>query len=795
MNVLDLSDFGYNLEPELKEKLEEHLYDLVVNGFDDNPYLHKRFALECALKQHPMADGLFNGTAAKLGIDSEYLTNAFNIPFPESQEELIGMREEDEFSALHTPILLKAHRTLFELMDNIAFPLDDDSTGIKRTNSRFCNENNLQDFLPALNACLQNILQTEDQQFGFISEYQSILSEGLAHSFWSIDHEYDDKIKTVRPINPNTQQVALYPQRSSPQRTNKLRFLDIGYDLIQGRPDFDKEILAQLKPGGSVKDNNANNDIRQLHSNGSSVIDDHDVPFDKIRVYKICCPSINLEYEGEVYTAGNVVVYGLIKPEFLDNNAIENRPFYILGIEQDVADLDTGFYLQNVIPSNGDEFYNEGLFYPYLEHQRAANAFMSAAVRTTTYFSQSPIVKEQSMLGAIENEEEEDSIGIYPFKIMKGKCYPYFDASVMNSVQPAFNALKMIEQEVFEGLGITKSTQGIANGGRTTATEMLRVSANGDVKPMRLAARFIKGILIPSRFVRLTEKIRILKEQVMEDMGMAKEAISETNPQDQLPDDQILELILQNNELFQQCLDFSGLNIEYERFYRKRQRELLDNERILKEQQALAEEVLRLTHLAESPIPPFNPAQHVPPKTVANEQGIPVGTVPPTSEEIKMYQQQYQMMEQQKRQEAAKRAGELELQVKQMTLAVEPIMEVPEPSNAMYFKMLTEDLKQGDLRFSGALAVFNKMAENGTLDRLLTLFSTLPPETVNKVDFEKVLALITRGENIKPSEIMKDIDKLEREEQMRKAQEQVQRQKTDILLQNPGAQDPDPPQR
>ncbi len=794
MNVLDLSNFGYNLETELKGKLEDFLYDLVTSGFDDNPYLHKRFALECALKQHPMADGLYNGLADKFGINAEYLSNAYNQPFPESQQDLMDQREADEYSSLHTPILLKAHRTLFELIDNIAFPLDDDSTGIKRTNSRFCNENNLQDFLPALNACFQNILQTEDQQFGFISEYQSILSEGLAHSFWGIDHEYDDKIKTVRPINPNTQQIAVYPQRSSWKRANRLRYLDIEYDLILGRPDFDQEILEQLKPSGHVRDENANNDIRQLHTNGHSIVNDHDVPFNKIRVYKICCPSLTLEYDGEIYHASNVVVYGLIRPDFIDDNAIEDRPFYILGIEQNVADLDTGFYLENVIPSNGDEFYNEGLLYPYLEHQRAANAFLSSAIRTTTYFSQSPIVKEQSMLGAIENEEEEDEVGIYPFKVMKGKCYPYFDASVMNSVQPAFNALKMLEQEVFEGIGITKSTQGIANGGRTTATEMLRVSANGDVKPMRIAARFIKGILIPSRFVRLTEKVRILKEQVMAEMGAAKEAISETNPENQLPDDQILELILDNNEAFKQCLDFSGLDIEYERFFRKRQRELLDNERILQEQQSLAEEVLKLTHLAESPIMPFNPAQHVPPKTIMNEQGVPVGTVPPTAEDIKMYQEQYMMAEQQKRQEAAKRASELELQVKQMTLAVEPIMEVPPPSNAMYFKMLTEDVKQGDLKFSGALAVFNKMSENGALDRLLNLFSVLPPEAIDKVDFEKVLALVTRGENIKPSEIMKDIDKLEREEQMRKAQEQVQRQKTDILLQNPGAQDPNPPQ-
>lgn len=789
MIELDLSDFGKNLEPEVKQKLEEYFYTLVDLGFEDNPYRHKRYALECALKQHALTDGLYNGLADKHGLDAEFLKYAFNLDFPQGQDQYI--EERDEFSSLHAPILFKAHRTFFEISDNIAFPLDDDSTGIKRTNSRFCNENNLQDFLPALNASLQNILQTEDQQFGFQAEYQSILSEGLAHSFWSIDHEFDSKLNCVRPFNPNTQQVAIYPQRSNPKRSNRLRYFDTEYDLIVGRDDFDEELISVIKPRLNMRDQNANNDTRSMLSQEVSPGTDSDVAFNKVRVYKLVCPSITLELDGELYVASDVVVYGLVAPEFIDEN-FENRPFYILGIEQNVSELESGLYLGSVVPSNGDEFYNEGLFYPYLEHQKSANAFLSAAVRTATYFAQSPIVKEQNVLGGINEEEEEGQVGIYPFKEMRGKCYPYFDASVMNAVPPSMEMVRSIEAEVMRGIGVTETMQGVANAGRQTAVEMLRVSAGGDIKPMRITARFIRSILIPSRFVRLTERVRMLKEQVMGDIAKAQEAISDVETAEQLPEDQLLEIVLENNDLFKQTLDFSGLDVEYERFYRKRQKEIIENERILQRQQALAQEVLSLTHLANSPIPPFNPTM-VPPATVQNEQGVPVGTVPPTPEQIAQFKMMYEQQETQRRQEAAKRAGELELQVKEMVLSVQPVVEIPPPSNAMYFKMLVEDLKQGDLRFAGAFAVFNKMAENGTLDRLLNFIAILPPEDAKKIDFEKFFTLVTRGENIRPSEIMKDTDKLEREEQLQRAEAEAQRQKIDVLLKNPGSQDPDPP--
>jgi hypothetical protein len=70
--------------------------------------------------------------------------------------------------------------------------------------------------------------------------------------------------------------------------------------------------------------------------------------------------------------------------------------------------------------------------------------------------------------------------------------------------------------------------------------------------------------------------------------------------------------------------------------------------------------------------------------------------------------------------------------------------------------------------------------------------SVLPPDEINKIDFEKFLTLIMRGENIRPTEILKDMDRLEREKDAQRSQAEYERQKTAIILQNPGSTAFDP---
>ena len=784
-NELDFENFGKNLEAGLLKKLEEHPGTLCSQAFDDDPYGCKRYEMECALRQHSAIEGGFNGYAKKSGISNTELMEYLNIKLPPSYEQFIKSR--DEFSGLTTPILLKAHRTLFEIITNICFPLDDDAVGISRSNDLFFEESGLSDFLPAVNACLQNMLQTEDQQLGFLQEYESILQEGLAHGFWAVDHEFDPLHSTVRPFNPNTRQVAIYPQRSDWKRSNIVRYFDVEYTALLGNKEFNQELVEALKPNTDLYDNYTNN---RRSTDYDPTTTNRDVPLNKVRVYKIICPSLTVVHEDVLYHAPGVVVYGLIKPEFLKNVETEQKSFYILSIKKDLTRLETGIHLQHVVPPNGDEFYNEGLFYPFLHHQRVANGLFAAVTRMIAMTSQSPVVKETNVFGAIYDEEETDNEGITPFKTMRGKCYPYFDSSLIATAPSIFQAIATLEQQVLQGIGVNPTMQGVANAGRRTAAEMLRVSASGDVKPMRIASRFIKGILIPSRYARLNEKIAMLKAEIE---GLIEE-VNKLNADleaPQLSEQEILELILGKSEIFRQMLALTGLDVEYERFYRKRQRQLLDNQEIINRQTALAEQVKSLTELSVSEIPPFDPSQ-VSPQTVTNEQGIPMGVVPPTPEVIKQFEMQYAQAEMQKREQAKQEAERLKLDIQSMTLSIESINEIPEASNSLYYQILTAPLAEGDLRFAGAFAVFNKLAENGTLDSLVKFMSVLPPDEINKIDFEKFLTLIMRGENIRPTEILKDMDRLEREKDAQRSQAEYERQKTAIILQNPGSTAFDP---
>lgn len=783
--ALNLENFGKNLPEDLRKKLEEHLSELCSESFRDDPYGVKRYEMECALRQHSIIEGNFNGYAKKAGISPQDLQNYLGIKVPPNIEAF--MKGRDEFTGLMTPILLKAHRTLFEIITNICFPLDDDAVGISRSNDLFFEENNISDFLPAVNACLQNMLQTEDQQLGFLQEYESILQEGLAHGFWAIDHEFDDLHQTIRPFNPNTRQLAVYPQRSDWKRSNIVRYFDVEYSALLGNKEFDQELVNLVKPRTDTYDTYANNKRRSEYD---PTINNRDVALNKVRIFKIIAPSLTVELDDVLYHAKGAVIYGLINPIFIDNGSIENKPFYILSAKQDLTRLEAGLHLQHVVPPNGDEFYNEGLFYPFLHHQRAANGLFAAVTRIIAYASQSPIVKESNTFGEIDSQEETDNEGIYPFKIMKGNCRPYFDSSFIATTPAIYQAIAALEQQVLQGIGVNPTMQGVANAGRRTAAEMLRVSASGDVKPMRIASRFIKGILIPSRYTRLNEKIAMLKAEIQSLLDEVKR-LDQDLQLPQLSEDELIELVLGKSPIFKQILALTGLDVEYERFYRKRQVQLIENQKIIQRQGQLAQEIESLVNLSVSEIPPFDIRQ-VPPQTVMSPQGQPMGVVPPTPEMVEQFKAQYLQQEMQKREQARQEVERLKLDIQSMTLSIESIREIPEGSNLLYYKILTAPLKEGDLRFAGAFAVFNKLVENGTLDSLVKFLAVLPPDEVNKIDFEKFLTLIMRGENIRPTEILKDMDRLEREKEAQRSQAEYERQKTAIILQNPGSTAFDP---
>ena len=179
-----------------------------------------------------------------------------------------------------------------------------------------------------------------------MQEYESILQEGLAHGFWAIDHEFDDLHQTIRPFNPNTRQLAVYPQRSDWKRSNIVRYFDVEYSALLGNKEFDQELVNLVKPRTDTYDTYANNKRRSEYD---PTINNRDVALNKVRIFKIIAPSLTVELDDVLYHAKGAVIYGLINSIFIDNGSIENKPFYILSAKQDLTRLEAGLHLQRVV--------------------------------------------------------------------------------------------------------------------------------------------------------------------------------------------------------------------------------------------------------------------------------------------------------------------------------------------------------------------------------------------------------------------------------------------------------------
>lgn len=765
-----------NLTPEVEEALIEYLYNVLDNSFQRDYYDYNMFRLNCALKQKTVHQAYSDGEAREYGLTKEYLERMDNTEYEE-------IRQTDEFSSLTSPIMLKGFRALRANVGNIVFPLNGKSVGIKRDYAEFFDNNSINDFLPQGDECWNSILECENRNYGHKAVYDSILDEGLAHGVFAMDHEFDPLTQVVEPVAPGIRNIGMYPLQADWRKSNRCYYVDVNYNQLLGRSDLNQEILEQIKPK-ETDDYYSGGDRDSAHENPGSI------PFGKVRVVKFYCPSVYVEYERETYIAEGLKAIALINPMFKEGNT-ESKKLYLLKLETNIPIDRHGLLLGTPVVNQPNEFFNQGLFYPWLSHQKVANGFYSAVIRLASYLTQGPFNEEKSGYSVLDSKDEDLLNGFLPYQVLKGKKYtPVFSAEFVNFIQIGQNAIAQLEADILSGIGVDRPTLGVVNNGNNLKDEVLKAQGSGDLRVLEYAVRF-NEVYIASLFTKVRTYQSLLREQVIERLGEVKNLlIAEGTPVEITPpDDQIIEQILEENQLFKRLLNQSGLKQKYREFYKIRQKEILENEAIMLQLQIAEQEVVALKQFSMSPInwsqyPPAPVMPEVDPTTGATRM------VTLTADQEKERRAAWEANEAKRRQEAGQEASMKLLDVKKKELSLKPIEVIPPPSNLLLFNILIAPVEESNIQIPGVMEAILKTVRDEDLARLGQILNTMPEDEMAKIDFHKLFILATRGKSVTVDMIMKDQATITREEQARDQQAQLQQQVMMEMSKNPGAQPP-----
>lgn len=775
-----------NMTPEESEALASHLFWIMNKCFERQQYDSNRLRLQCALKQKTVQQAYSDGILP--GVSKDTLERTTNIQLDENYKP-------DEFSNLYNPTLLKASRILCTQVGNIVFPLNGDTIGINRRYCEFFDKNKINDFLSAADESIQTILETENRNFQFQSVYESILIEGLNHSFWAMDHEYDDSVEVIEPVAPGGQNVGIYPLQSDWRKSNRCFYVDVNFNQLLGRPDLDQTLLEEIRPKMVDQSTNRQSSVRGAHHNAGSLA------FGKVRLVKFHCPSVYFEDKGKAYHAEGLYCVALINPDFIDGVPAEgSRALYILKIATDIPQDRSGLQLGTPIVNEPNEFFNSGIMYPWLAHQLSANGFYSAATRLASYLTKGPFNEERTGFNRIDTNDEDMSNGFHSFQVLKGKKFtPVFSPDFIRFIEVAFSTIQKLEDDTFSGIGIGRGAQGMTNDGRNTKDEVLKAAGSGDMTTLSYAVRFNNQVYVPSLFTRWGNTQKILAQQVQVKLNEVKELLQSQAgniPEAQaiMPDDSaILEQVLDSNKLFNRLVNTGGYRQKYREFYKKRQKQILENEAIALELQIAERDVTQKYQFSKSPIDvrQYPPAPAMPVPVLNKETGateMQMHTL--TAQEEQMRREAWVASEQQKRMQAASDADAQMLDIKKKQLMITPVDEIPELSNVLLYQIITSSIEESDIIIPGVVSAILKGLRDEEIGHLVNLFGTIPEEEVRKIDFGKFLTVALKGNTISKDAIMKDEETILREEEAAKQQAEYQRQVDMELMKRPGAQPP-----
>lgn len=772
-----MQEFDFNsLEPELIDLRDDLLVDISEKAFTREQFDYRRWQMDLALKQEFMDQGLSNKDYLQYNLDSESISKLTG----EELEDLENI-QPDSYSDLYLPIMIKYFRAYLVNMSNLNFPANGDWLNVTRNFSSYFYKSRIEKFLPFVNDAWVDIVKTENQRFNCKEIYKTAMAEIISYGNTVLGHSYNPLLHYMEPFTPGIGQAGIYPISDNWRKSNLVFYYDVNYSELLEREDFDQEIIAQIEPQtiGATSDT--------LAGAGSSSIKnyyDNMEPFGKVRLYDFFLPSVYLRGKNkEKFVAKNVYVTALIRPHRDPESQLENKEVYVLKATQNVSPVEHGLLFAAFSTNLPGVFYNQGPLQPFLPHQYTANQFISEISRTAGMATDPPkniLPTNGGILDPLETPIEPFEAGAEYTNMKVESLINLTDAS--NSINIGISMLKYLESVTEEGTGISKAQMGSMHQGRKTATEIKESYSGSQLNIVEAAAKFDEQVLRPSIICRIRATQEILQDQVTRELEQVQ-----NDPQVQ--DEQMAyELALGENELFNRLLNYSGIEAAYENFYKKTLAERVEDAAIFQEVQKMAQQIQQMIVFADAPIqsPPPIPQREIPDPN--NPQKTIV--VPPAAE-IAAMQQQWVQAQMQQKEQARSQAKQLETDMKIKALTFKDVQEPPPPSKKLFFEMLIAPITDSDIVVTGSMTTISKELARENLLMLLNALAGFPQEAVMKVDFDGILQMLARANDVALRDMLKDETQLLREEEAMKKEQLRMQQLQDMAAQGkPGSQPP-----
>lgn len=753
MQTLDFK----SLDKEQVDARDQFILRIEQNVFVREEFDYGRWCMDNALKQEFQDEAIRNGSYQNYNLSSDQVT----ADSGESAEEQESPNKPDEYSNLYVPLLLKYYRVFLEKMSQLSFPVNGDWLNIERSFSRYFYQTGIEDFLPFVNDAWVKIVKTENQRFCLKEKYEISIGESIKYGNTLLGHSYNPDSSFLEPFTPGIGQAGLWPISDDWRKSNLCFYYDVNYSELLSRTDFDQEVVANIRP--SVETEQA----RTLAGEGATNVKEHreyNVPYGKVRLHDFFIPSLYVDsMDGkEPFVARNVYLTACIKPKYSNDSELEQKSVHILKVTQNVSPQEHGLLLGSFTTRAPGTFYQQGPIQPFLPHQFTANQFFSQISRMSAMLVDPPKNIEStngSMLDPYETEIPafEPSAGYVGMKIE-----PLIGSDFYNTLTVFQSFMNYFNQEVGEGIGIGKRELGSTDPGRQTKMEIIDSSAGTQTTLVQAATRWDEQILRPSISIRIKGEQDILKNQV-------QTALENVQEQPDINDEEsAYETVLQENKLFQRMLDYSGIESTYKEFYKKVQSERIQDMSIAQEAMKLEAQIQQLLQFKDSPIPP--------PPQIPIQKDATTGLSVPSVEQIQQMSEAYFAGEQQKRQQAGEQAQQLEIERKIKVLTFKDVQEPPMPSNRLFYEMLTASVSDSDVIVRGALSAVSKELARENTVMFLQALNGIPGESLQKVDYDGLLMMLARANDIRPADILKSQADLLREEQQQQAQNQFQQQ-------------------
>lgn len=757
-----------NLEEKQKDAVHDFLLDIKSKAFLRTQFDYRRWQMDCALKQEFMDAGLYNQSYLNYNLNAEQAVELTGKPMEE-----INDYTPDQYSDLYVPLLLKFFRAYLVNMSNLNFPANGDWLNLTRSFSEYFYKTGIEKFLPFVNDAWVDIIKTENQRFSIKDKYKAVMAEVISYGNTFMGHSYNPHLHYIEPYAPGIGCAGIYPIADDWRKSNLIFYYDVNFSEILDRTDFDQSIVEELEPEttGSSASVTAGSGSTRMKDHYSNII-----PFGKLRLYDFFIPSLFIRSKdsGESLIAKNIYITAAIKPHEKEGSTLDNERLYILKVTQDVSPVEHGLLFAAFSTNLPGVFYQQGPLQPFLPHQYVVNQLFSQSSRTVGLMCDPPKTAEMTNGGVLDPLEtpipDFEAGAIYE----NMKITPLIGAEFANALNIFLSYIQYAEKTVEEGTGISKNQTGTINQGRKTAAEIKEAYSGSQLNVVEAAGRFDEQVLRPSIVCRIVATQQILQEQV-------KKSVIELLEQDpSMQEDQAYDQALALNPLFNRLMNYSGIEALYQNFYKKTQKERIEDMTIFQEVQQMAQQAQAMIQYADSPIAPPPPLPEIDPST-----GLPMDPVK-AQQFIRDYVQGQQQDRDQKRQEA--KQIEIEMKIKELTFA--DTQEPPEPSKKLFYQMLIAPITDSDVVVTGAMTTTSKELARENLLMLLDALRNFPQGAAMKVDYEGILMLLARANDIPLRDMLKDETQLLREEEEQKKEAMRQQQLQMQMAQNPGAQIP-----